>query len=60
MAASNPGGGSTFWVDGVPVEVMRKDSGIDTGTETFWIDGISIMLLFPPESSSAFFMLFEW
>jgi hypothetical protein len=60
MAAVDPQGTETYWIDGTSFEGIR-DQATDTGTEKYWFEGKSAVDLFPLNNGDTgkFFLMFE-
>jgi hypothetical protein len=60
MAAVDPQGSETYWIDGTTFEGVKNGNN-DPGTERFWFQGKSEENLFPPNNGDTgkFFLLFE-
>ena len=60
MAAVDPQGQETYWINGISFEGVRN-SATNTGDETNWFQGKSEENLFPANNGDTgkFFLLFE-
>jgi hypothetical protein len=60
MAAVDPKGNETYWLNGIAFEGVRDQLSL-TGSETYWFEGQPEQNMFPLNNldTSKFFLLFE-
>lgn len=60
MAAVDPQGSETYYIDGVTFQGVRNEA-VNTGTEISWFEGKSEQNLFPLNNGDTgkFFLMFE-
>lgn len=60
MAAVDPKGSETYWIEGEPFQGVRNPP-TKTGTEKYWVNGLTEENLTPDQNSDTgkFFLLFE-